>query len=56
VIEGTDGENRVRARGGRDRIEVRGGGRDVVDCGAGRDVALLGDEDAARNCEVRSRR
>lgn len=56
VIEGTVGENRVRARGGRDRIVVRGGGSDVVDCGAGRDVALLGDEDRARHCEVRSRR
>jgi hypothetical protein len=52
-IEGTGGENLVRARAGNDRVDVRGGGHDRVLCGKGRDIAILGREDSAAGCEVR---
>lgn len=55
-IPGTAGPDRVIARGGADRVVVAGGGADRVDCGPGRDTVVLGDEDSAKRCEVRSER
>lgn len=54
-FSGTDGWDRIKARGGRDVIDLTDGGSDRVNCGGGRDKVLIakGDDDdqIAGNCE-----
>jgi hypothetical protein len=55
-IRGSEGPDLVRSRGGDDRVNVRGGLPDFVNCGGGKDKAILGLNDAARNCEKVTRK
>jgi hypothetical protein len=54
-IDGTRGDDLVKAGGGADELDLGAGGEDAVNCGGGRDRVLLdkgdGDDRIARNCE-----